>query len=273
MKCIKYFHPFTKEPSAKQLTICKFGIYEEMPPGIIKRNEGNNDYLFMYFYNPVEVLSQGTIQHYPGDSMVLWEPGSVHHYGNQKEKWTHTWFHVKGGNTRRIIASHEIPLNRVFRFAKPFILEKYLKLMNDELNMNVQYSIGIIENFFINLLKETSRALHDRRNVMVPERILRIKLFLEEHFSESLSLGLLADRFNMSVSRLSAEFKKHVGTSPIDYLIKIRMSEAALILSRLNLNVSEVAEKVGYEDPFYFSKLFKKYSAKSPLKYRKEFLE
>jgi YesN/AraC family two-component response regulator len=226
----------------------------------------------MYFYNPVEVLSQGTIQNYSGDSMIVWEPGAIHHYGNQKEKWAHTWFHVKGGDVAQILSSHNIPLNKVFKFSMPFIVEKYLKLMNDELNLNVHYNSEIIENFFINSIKEIARVLHEHRTVMVPERVLKVKLFLEEHYSEDLSLDLLSDRFNMSISRLSAEFKKHIGTSPIDYLIKIRMSEAALILSRLNLNVSEVAEKVGYDDPFYFSKLFKKYSAKSPLQYRKVFI-
>ena len=96
-----------------------------------------------------------------------------------------------------------------------------------------------------------------------------MKLFLEDNYPQHITLALLADRFGMSISRLSAEYKKYVGTSPIDSLIHVRMNEAALMLSRLDLNIAEVARRVGYEDPFYFSKLFKKHTAKSPMEYRK----
>lgn len=65
-------------------------------------------------------------------------------------------------------------------------------------------------------------------------------------------------------------FKKWSGKTPIDYRNEIRITAAASLLKRSNLTVSEIAFKTGFEDPYYFSRMFKKHYGISPAAYRKQ---
>ena len=64
-------------------------------------------------------------------------------------------------------------------------------------------------------------------------------------------------------------FKKWCGKTPVDYRNEIRMSAATSLLKRSNLSVAEIAFKTGFEDPYYFSRIFKKSTGLSPAAYRK----
>jgi AraC-like DNA-binding protein len=73
----------------------------------------------------------------------------------------------------------------------------------------------------------------------------------------------------MSIPYFCAGFKKHFGISAIEYVVLLRMQHAAFLLGDVNMNVTEVAEAVGYRDIYYFSKLFKKHYGFSPRHYRR----
>ena len=67
---------------------------------------------------------------------------------------------------------------------------------------------------------------------------------------------------------MSSTFKKIIGESLVEYITKKRITEAKSLLKNDDIKLSEVAEKVGYKDYYYFSKLFKKHVGVSPLKYK-----
>ena len=68
---------------------------------------------------------------------------------------------------------------------------------------------------------------------------------------------------------ISKIFKDIMGDSPINYLIRIRLSKAKELLENSKLSIKEISEAIGYKDPYYFSKLYKKYYGISPSKHRK----
>ena len=70
-----------------------------------------------------------------------------------------------------------------------------------------------------------------------------------------------------------AEFKKYYKCAPIEYIIKLRMNEALHHLHNINYSITEIAEKVGYEDIYHFSKLFKKQYRVSPMGMRRRFVK
>ena len=72
-----------------------------------------------------------------------------------------------------------------------------------------------------------------------------------------------------SVSNLEKSFKKHLKASPVNYRHKIRIEHAKQLLAG-GYSVKETAEKVGYSDIYYFSRMFKKLSGTTPGKYAKE---
>lgn len=92
--------------------------------------------------------------------------------------------------------------------------------------------------------------------------------FLHQNSARKLTLKEIADHAGVSVSHLSALFKEQTGLSPMDYLIRYRMQRACVLLSVKSATVHEVAYEVGYSDPYYFSRLFKKVIGIAPLHYR-----
>ena len=98
----------------------------------------------------------------------------------------------------------------------------------------------------------------------------QIVTYLDTHYNEKISLDRIAQNMYLSPVYISKIFKEETGESPINYLIKIRLEKAKDLLSSPNPNsIKKIANDVGYEDAYHFSKLFKKYYGISPLYYRK----
>ncbi len=98
----------------------------------------------------------------------------------------------------------------------------------------------------------------------------KIMDFLEEHFSEKISLDQIAGNMYLSPFYISKIFKAETGDTPIHYLIDIRLEKAReLLVSAPALSVQEVAARVGYDDAYHFSKLFKKKFGIAPSAVRK----
>jgi AraC-like DNA-binding protein len=78
----------------------------------------------------------------------------------------------------------------------------------------------------------------------------------------------LASRLGYSGSHYSSMFRNKTGSSPLDYFIRLKLHYACQLLSQTDLSIQTISEKIGYEDQFYFSRLFKKIHGKSPRNYR-----
>ena len=96
-----------------------------------------------------------------------------------------------------------------------------------------------------------------------------IKDYIDKNYRQAINLDTLSEAFYISKSYISHQFKKDMGMSPIDYLIKKRIEIACYLLLNTDDTVTEVAGQVGYENPLYFSALFKKHAGVSPTEYRR----
>ena len=74
----------------------------------------------------------------------------------------------------------------------------------------------------------------------------------------------------MSTSWFIRNFKKYMGVTPMQYVLSLRMSNAESLLEMTDYNVTEISSIVGYENPLYFSRMFKKQRGLSPSEYRKK---
>lgn len=89
--------------------------------------------------------------------------------------------------------------------------------------------------------------------------------YFREHYQEEISLEQLAAKMYLSPYYICRIFKSETGDTPIDYLIRLRMEKAKELLEQGSVqSIQEVAESVGYEDAYHFSKLFKKRYGVSP---------
>ena len=92
---------------------------------------------------------------------------------------------------------------------------------------------------------------------------------IREHYTENITLSELSKKYGLSVGHLSNLVREELGLTFSEYITAKRMQRAKELLSDASLSINEVAEQSGYNDYFYFTKVFKKYMGISPSKYRK----
>jgi two-component system response regulator YesN len=95
--------------------------------------------------------------------------------------------------------------------------------------------------------------------------------YIEENFSNPITLEDVAFRINVSPQYLSRLFKEETGENFIDYLTRIRIKAARKLLEGTEHNVKEICFKTGYGDPNYFSRIFKKATGLTPTEYKEKF--
>jgi len=92
--------------------------------------------------------------------------------------------------------------------------------------------------------------------------------YFHKHFTEKISIEKLAESAGMSMSSLLRHFKRINGSSPKEYLLKLRVNYACELLDTTRLSIDEIAFKSGFNDSNYFSREFKKLTDTTPSKYR-----
>lgn len=95
----------------------------------------------------------------------------------------------------------------------------------------------------------------------------RIQQYLNEHITENISLEQVAKENGFSISQLQKSFKAEIGESIIDYFIDLKIERAKLMISEGKLTFTEIASNLGYDNPNYFSRLFKKRVGITPTEY------
>jgi AraC-like DNA-binding protein len=267
MKKVRTFY-FPPDVKSDNLVITGIGVQEGMPPSMINRPKGTYIYLFMYFYEEFHLKVEKEIWICAPNQFVLWKPGSPQLYGHPDKKWNHTWIRCGGRWMDQIISSLAIPLDRPCKMARSHFVDKLLLELHEEIHLHSRPDEIILRNGLENLFREVCRAAFQQEAQKAPEVFIRIKTHLESNFDKKIPLWEMADMACLSVPHFCRSFKKYFNTSPVDYLIRLRMEYAAHLLGDLNLNVGEIAKMAGYDDIYYFSKLFKKYYGKSPSKMR-----
>jgi YesN/AraC family two-component response regulator len=92
--------------------------------------------------------------------------------------------------------------------------------------------------------------------------------YMQQHVDKVLSLSEIAGSVNLSPSHLTTLFKKKTGFSLIEYFNQLKTQKACQYLLFTDLRVNEIADKLGFEDPYYFTRMFTKIIGASPVHYR-----
>lgn len=106
-------------------------------------------------------------------------------------------------------------------------------------------------------------------NRLENERVKQMILYLQENFSRPVTLAELAARMNVCERECLRCFKKMLRLSPIQYLIRYRISRACTMLKETDISVLEVGSRCGFESPSYFTKTFRELVGCTPTGYRK----
>ncbi|MEK8130292.1 response regulator [Paenibacillus filicis] len=126
--------------------------------------------------------------------------------------------------------------------------------------------LGELKQLTERYLKQAHTASPETKN----QTFNAILQFVTSNFQQDLSLQGLSEQFYMNPSYISQLFKKEVGETFTMYVSKLRIQYACELLKDTDASVHDIAEKIGYHDYFYFTRLFKKMTGKTPTQYRVE---
>lgn len=124
-----------------------------------------------------------------------------------------------------------------------------------------------ISNWCVNKAKEITGLIKGEKENKVSSAIAEAMSFIEENYSKDLRLKDVAEEVAISPQYFSKIFKEELGVNFIDYLTKIRMEAAKTMLKEGKISIKEICYQIGYNDPNYFSRLFKKVEGKSPTEF------
>ncbi|OWZ84079.1 helix-turn-helix domain-containing protein [Natranaerobius trueperi] len=144
-------------------------------------------------------------------------------------------------------------------------------------NFNAKWTYDIIESDYISDLKIIiEKAIEDAINYVSQGKnqqnsrvIKRACKYIDYNYNKNISLNDIAEVVCLNPYYISHIFKKEIGISFIEYLTYKRMQKAKYLLLDTNETISEIAIRVGYSDPNYFSRVFKKYFGSPPSNFRK----
>lgn len=126
-----------------------------------------------------------------------------------------------------------------------------------------------MEILIIRLMRNTDLAIPAEPQVTTTNRqCANIRRYIDVHFKEPLTLEQLAEEGHMNKYYLSHAFKREYGISPINYMISKRIDESKYLLAETDLSMSQIAQLLGFSSLSYFSQVFRKTQAVSPMEYR-----
>jgi AraC-like DNA-binding protein len=254
------------------LRVRGIAVREAMPAGIIDRPAGTEDHLFMVFHSPAHIASRAKPAEHPPGRMVIWPAGHAQYYGHPQSGFVHSWIHCSGRCVDRLIDRSPLAIGEPFELADPAEAEAGLAELYREL-LHPHPDAIISANLLSTWLRRIERGVKEGApRQAAPEALLHVRRTLERDFAEPHCLADLARRAHLSVPHLCSEFKRWFGVPVIEYLIQQRMEQAAFLLRDRNLRVGEVARRVGYDNEFYFSRLFRKRLGRSPRQFRRSIL-
>jgi AraC family transcriptional regulator of arabinose operon len=254
---------------ARGFEINGMDYHEVFRPKIVNRPGGVRDWHFVQFHSPVKLLVGGQLLDYSPETFMISAPATPEAYGNPRKFWSHSWLHFDGPGIDAVVRASGVPLNRPFHLPDTSIIDEILPAIHAELIGHRRPDPVILENLVEIWVHKLRRCLPGAAAPAIPSRILAARAYLDQNLGDPVKLGQLAEIVGMSASHLSAEFREHVGTPPMRYLLELRLRQAAYLLAREEAGIAEVARTVGFRDPLYFSRQFRKRFGSSPRAFRK----
>ena len=239
--------------------------------------KGRRDYQILYVANgKTHFWFDGREEIVSAGHMVLYKPEEIQKYVYYLEDNPEVfWIHFTGSDVKNILAYHGISLDEHVFYCG--VLPDYKALFRkiiQELQL-CRYGYEVyIASLFNDILLLVDRQQHEQKKATgnVQEQIERAAAYFNENYNTKISIDDYAESLHISTNWFIHNFKQYAGMSPAQYILSLRMVNAQSLLERTTYNIKEISEIVGYENPLYFSRVFKKEIGKSPAQYRKEMI-
>ena len=211
-----------------------------------------------------------------GDYFIL-PAGKPHAYGTlDKDPWTIYWVHFKGHLARFYAQGAEEPSS---------LKAELFSRIKERINLFEELFNSLGDNYCLDGLRYMSSLLHYFLGSLIYVKHFRqssihktdssdmvsvVTHFMKDNLEKHLTIKDIADHLGYSTSYFSGKFKELTGHSPLSYFNIMKINEACVLLSSTNMKVNQICPKVGFVDPYYFSRIFTSIMGLSPMEYRKE---
>ena len=125
-----------------------------------------------------------------------------------------------------------------------------------------------LRQIFLLVQRSRQERVHSVSSYLQEEMAYACKYF-NDHYNEAISIEDYAQSRGMSVSWFLRNFKQVTKQSPMQYILALRINNAVSLLETTDYTMAEIAAIIGYDNPLYFSRIFKKQKGISPSDYRK----
>ncbi len=214
--------------------------------------------------------------------LLLFPPQAVHYYGRDQaaSKWWHRWIYFQPRAYWRTWLEWEREIRKVhllkakgssfFREVfRLFVEVEQLSMEPDSLSADLAFNR--LEHILISCARVDRAA--QMKNAPIDERVLAACSLISSDLQRSMSVKDIACEVCLSPSRLSHLFRKHVGMGIVQWRDSQRIQYAMQLLRVTSVPVKSLSEMVGYEDPLYFSRVFRRHIGMSPRHFRARSME
>lgn len=167
-----------------------------------------------------------------------------------------------------------IVMNTVLRKAieKADIHPFYIEKLSKEISIYIESCTNIqqLESYSHNVMIRKYCLLVQNHSLKGYSKTVKACIsYIDFHYKEELSLNKIATALFMNASYISSTFHKETDMTITDYIYKVRLKEAILLLNSSNMAITDISSQCGFSDLNYFTRIFKKYHQMTPTQYRK----
>ncbi len=236
------------------------------------RRKAHESYLLIYCTagRGTLLINNESFQVISGDVIFL-PPGSAHSYrADQDDPWTIYWAHFSGEKASDFSKYLDLhpgpnPLGMQARLISEF--DELLNIRRQGLTLK-----GFIQasNHLKMLLSDVAVLAKKRRERLSAHmEMSELLQYMQNHTDRDLDLSELAQLANMSKYHFIRRFKESTGHTPIHHFIQLKMERACHLLDTSDAAIKSIAAQLGFADPLYFSRQFRKVTGTSPQEYRR----
>ena len=266
-----------RDPFTSRLYLTDIGHFPHARHHFRSRPEGADAWILLYCTDGSGWVDYQGARYVlgPGQSFII-PAGAPHAYGaDDAAPWTLYWVHFKGDmapyfaeGCDRVCAmadpDHDRITGRTTLFEELFLAVE--AGFGDE---QLRYACATLYHF-LGTFRYLQAGYQTRREEDGLDIIARCRDFIREHIEQHISLEDLCRFTGFSPARCNAVFKRHTGMPPGAYVQEMRIQLAMQLVDLTDLHVNQVCHKVGIEDPYYFSRLFRKRTGSSPSAWRRQ---
>ena len=268
----KVAHQNASSPLTETLYLTDIGFFPNAQGHCVNRDWGYPQYILIYCVSGSGWYKLDQKQTVGANQYFILPADQPHSYGaSNKNAWTIYWFHFAGHIARQfwqLYRTQHHPAARI-PFSEHRIAlfgQLYDTLDKGYSQEHIRFSSWALWYLLGSFIYPHSFAMEARRTSPCPAD--KAIALMRQSLSNRLTLKQLAKHVNRSVPHFASEFKKKTGYSPIDYHNRLRIQKACQYLDMTEMRIKEVSYALGYNDPYYFSRLFSKITGQSPRSYK-----